>query len=95
MKIKLTEELKNYDTKNVSITAQPIFLWDCEDKCVVTNESEDRRQYCKSMVVSTFQLSEIYNLDKWFEDRKGRNIVLYLNGDSVFWEGNRLRAMVD
>jgi hypothetical protein len=95
MKTKLTKELKNYDTELVSIVAQPVFLWDCEDKSVVTEERGDRKQYYKPMVVQTFQLSENYNLDKWFEDRKGRNIVFYLNGDSIFWEENRLRAMVD
>lgn len=95
MKTKLTTELKKYDTEKVSITSQPVFLWDCEAKEVVTIEKEDRKQYYKQMQVSIFQLSETYDLDKWFEDKKGRNIVFYLNGDSIFWVQNRLRAMVD
>lgn len=95
MKLKLITELKNYDTEKVSITAQPVFLWDCEVKEVVTVEKEDRKQYYEPKRVQSFQLSETYNLDKWFEDKKGKNIVFYMNGDSLFWEQNRLRAMVD
>jgi hypothetical protein len=88
-------ELEKYNTYNISITAQPVFLWDSEAKEIVTTENEDRRQYYRPKRVSTFQLSENYSLDKWFEDRKDKNIIFYLNGDSIFWEQNRLRAMVD
>lgn len=94
---KLVKELESYYdkiTSTIHVARWSTFLWDVEKKEVVTHEEPARQQYYKAIQIQNFQLSEDYDLNKWFETHNGKNIVFYLNGDSIYWSLNRIRVAI-
>lgn len=94
MENKLIKELEGYYdkiTSTIHVAPWPTFLWDVEKKEIVTHEEPARQQYYKAIQVQSFQLSEDYDLNKWFETHNGKNIVFHLNRDSIYWGPSLIR----
>ena len=83
----VNELLKSLGT-NVEITNKSFFvvgpkgIVDDNDPGHVVTEME------------TFKLNKNFNISDFFKKNSNKNIVLLLNEDSIYWDGNTIRAFI-